>query len=181
MVLAHCQDSTVASSSGLSGSITAPVIVSPTCGAIVRASVALAHRVTITHLLHVGDGDGHRDHVACAVWVGGRDHDLVVAVLGLVVQGFLGHQLAGVRFDVEAGRVCTAQGVDQRCRRQRPCPSRGRLCPCPPPCSPRLLLWSVSDSNMGTVIMAVTIMVAGEYSMAVSVPTASVYVAITRR
>ena len=34
---------------------------------------------------------------------------------------------------------------------------------------------------MGTVIMAVTIMVAGESSMAMSVPAASVYVAITRR
>ena len=42
-------------------------------------------------------------------------------------------------------------------------------------------LVSVSDSNMGTVIMAVTIMVAGESSMAMSVPAASVYVAITRR
>ena len=42
MVLAHCQDSTVTPPSG---SITAPVIVSPTCGAIVRASVP-AHRVT---------------------------------------------------------------------------------------------------------------------------------------
>ena len=42
MVLAHCQVSPVTPPSG---SITAPVIVSPTCGAIVRASVP-AHRVT---------------------------------------------------------------------------------------------------------------------------------------
>ena len=42
LVLAHCQVSPV---TPLSGSITAPVIVSPTCGAIVRASVP-AHRVT---------------------------------------------------------------------------------------------------------------------------------------
>ena len=42
MVLDHCQVSPVTPPSG---SITAPVIVSPTCGAIVRASIP-AHRVT---------------------------------------------------------------------------------------------------------------------------------------
>ena len=42
MVLDHCQVSPVTPPSG---SITAPVIVSPTCGAIVRASVP-SHRVT---------------------------------------------------------------------------------------------------------------------------------------
>ena len=44
MVLDHCHIWPVTLPSG---STTSPVIVSPTCGAIVRATVGLAHRVTI--------------------------------------------------------------------------------------------------------------------------------------
>ena len=166
MVLDHCQVSPVTPPSG---SITAPVIVSPTCGAIVRAS-APAHRVTspisstlVTVMVTVIMSLALSGSVAVTM-------TSTIGGLGLVVQGRQGHQLARFRVDVEAG----ARLVRPRCRSSvSPLASRAatrvRRCPSPAAVFSATVLLVVAEANSGATFASGALMISGSSSTSVTV------------